>query len=428
MSRYIVVKDGLIRAVSTIEISSNDQVICIPSELDNVTSSMLMSRFQVRDGVISHRQNVKQASRTKIAFIGNWKMRCGISTYAEKLWPHVIANVADWRIFAERNLEKTGPLNIVGDIEVDPNHIVECWSRGESLSELIKQIHEFAPDVVWIQHEYGLWPNARHWLAFLSQLTNTRVIVTLHSVYKHMDKLVSEAAIPEIIVHLAGAKTVLKDIKRVPGIVHVVPHGCDSIGDKKRLWNIYRSEHTFTQFGFGFRYKGWENSIRAVAELKKKYADVFFTALFSESLYNMTEHETYHADLQRLIRELGVEDNVAIIRGFQSDESLNSYLLTNRAVVFPYISHPEHEVFGVSGAARYAISKNVPVITTSVNHFSDIPTIKADTPEAIAAALDTIFSNQKLWTQQVQKQIEYATTNSWESVAKRFLEILETGY
>jgi glycosyltransferase involved in cell wall biosynthesis len=427
MARYIVVKDGRIRAVSSTEITSVDEVIQLPPELDDVATSTLMSGFQARNGVIERGQSLKPAARTKIAFVGNWKMRCGISTYAEKLWPPVAVGVQDWRIFAERNVEKTGPLNIFGGVEVDPLKVVECWSRGEPLGELVKQLRDYAPDVVWIQHEYGLWPNARHWLALMSQLAGMRVIVTLHSVYFHMDKLVSEAAIPEIVVHLEGAKRVLEDVKHVPGAVHLMTHGCDPVGDRSRLWNIYRSEHTFAQFGFGFRYKGWENSIRAVAELKKKHPDVFFTGLFSESSYSTTEHETYHADLMRLTRDLGVEDNVALIRGFQSDESLDSYLRTNRAVVFPYVSHPDHEVFGVSGAARYAMSKNVPIVTTSVNHFSDVPTIKADTPEAIAAALDELFSSRVAWEKQVQKQTEYALNNSWENVAKRFLELLETG-
>lgn len=427
MSRYIVVKNGRIQAVSNTEITSTYQVLCLPSVFEDIAPAMLMSNFKVQNGVLVRQQTLKPISQLKIAFVGNWKMQCGISTYAENLWPHVASSVHDWKIFAERNEEKTGPVNVIGDKEVDSSHIVECWTRGEPLGELVKQLHDYQPDVVWIQHEYGLWPNARYWLSLLSQLANTRVIVTMHSVYYHMDKLVSEAAIPEIIVHLDGAKHVLEEVKCVPGLVHLMPHGCDPIGTRARLWNIYKSEHTFAQFGFGFRYKGWENSIKAVAELKKKYSDVFFTGLFSESAHNTIEHETYHAELLQLVRDLKLEDNVAIIRGFQSDESLDSYLRTNRAVVFPYVSHPDHEVFGVSGAARYAMSKNVPVVTTSVNHFSDIPTIKADTPKAIADALDNLFSNKSVWNAQVEKQTAYAIENSWENVAKRFLQILETG-
>jgi hypothetical protein len=204
MARYLVVKDGRIRAVSSEAISSEEEVIQVPLELSEISTHDLMSNYIIRDGLVSREHVVKLAKDTRIAFVGNWKMRCGISTYAEKLWPHIISQINDWRIFAERNYEKTGPLNVVGNVIVDSSKVIECWSRGDSLVELIKQIKEFAPDVVWIQHEYGLWPNARHWLSLMSQLTGTRVIVTLHSVYRHMDKLVSEAAIPEIIVHLDG--------------------------------------------------------------------------------------------------------------------------------------------------------------------------------------------------------------------------------
>ncbi len=108
-----------------------------------------------------------------------------------------------------------------------------------------------------------------------------------------------------------------------------------------------------------------------------------------------------------------------------SDESLDSFMRTNRAVVFPYVSHPQHEVFGASGAARTAMSKPVPVVTTSVNHFSDVPTLKADTPIAIAEQLDRLFSDIPLWKKQVSVQLTFVEDNSWENVAQRFLEALE---
>lgn len=428
MPRYVVARDGLIRAISNVAISSpEDDVVEVPPELDGVPSNVILETYVLRGGRLRPAKAKKPASEVRLALVGNWKMRCGISTYSEKLWPEVAKHVGDWRIFAERNDSPTGTLNVFGGAEVDPERVIACWKRGEPLQELVLALREWKPDVVWIQHEYGLWPNARHWLSLLSQLSDVRVIVTLHSVYQHMDKLVAEAAVPEIIVHQRGAEAVLRDVKRVPGVVHVVPHGCDSPGETSRLWNIYRSEHTFVQFGFGFRYKGWENSIRAAAVLKRSHPDVFFTGLFSESPYCATEHEAYIQDLKKLITELGVEDNVALIRGYQSDESLSSYLRTNRAVVFPYVSHPKHEVYGASGAARTAMSKGVPVITSSVKHFSDVPTIKTDTVEEIAAALESVFSNRDAWREQVEKQNVYVTENSWENVGAMVAKIIDEG-
>jgi len=426
--RYVVVRDGQVRAISNVEITSDEDVVLeVPSELDGVPSNVILESYVVADGKLTRGRPRKPLSDVRLALVGNWKMRCGISTYSEKLWPKVVKHVGAWRIFAELNDAPTGPLNALGGVEVDPERVVVCWKRGEPLTGLVQALRDWKPDVVWIQHEYGLWPNARYWLSLISQLSDARVIVTLHSVYHHMDKLVAEAAIPEIIVHQQGARDLLRDVKQVPGAVHVVPHGCDGLAEQARLWNIYRSEHTFVQFGFGFRYKGWENSIRAAAILKQKYPDVFFTGLFSESPYCATEHEAYAQDLKKLVAELGVEDNVAIIRGYQSDQSLDSYLRTNRAVVFPYVSHPLHEVYGASGAARTAMSKGAPVVTSNVRHFVDIPTIKTDTAEEIAAELDRIFTDRKAWRDQVEKQNAYVLENSWENVGALVARIIEEG-
>lgn len=416
MGKRAVVRDGQVLAVaSTVDLdASAGSVVELPPELESLPSRAIMDLYRYVDGAFVKRENVgKPASELRVALVSNWRMRCGISAYAEKLWPHVAGKVGDWRVFAERN-----------SLEPDPR-VVECWTRGEPLGALVDELRAWKPDVVWIQHEYGIWPNARHWLSLLSQLSGVRVIVTLHSVYRHLDKLVCEAAIPEIIVHLDGAQRVLEQEKKVPGSVHVVPHGCDQATGEGRLWNIYRSERTFTQFGFGFGYKGWETSIRAAAALKERYPDVFFTGLFSESPFCAAEHNALHTDLVRLVDDLGVRDNVAIIRGYQSEEAIDSYLRTAKAVVFPYVSHPKHEVFGASGAARQAMARPVPVITSSVNHFSDLPTLKADGPDAMAEALSTLFESKAAWRKQVDVQAAYVADNSWEAAAARVIAILE---
>jgi glycosyltransferase involved in cell wall biosynthesis len=82
-------------------------------------------------------------------------------------------------------------------------------------------------------------------------------------------------------------------------------------------------------------------------------------------------------------------------------------------------------VFGVSGAARMAMSKGLPVITSSVNHFSDLPTIKADTPEEIAQALERLFTAPEAKKLQVQRQISYLDDNTWEKVALRHIALFE---
>ena len=428
VSRFIGTRKGSICVVSSSPIVARSpglDVIEVPPEHVQVSPAKLVTDFRVHNGRLRPRCRPGPASKLKLAFVGNWKMQCGIATYSENLLPEVAKHFGDFRLFIERNDNPTGPVNVIGDAAVPSDKVVPCWRRGESLSELVANVKSYDPDIVWIQHEFGIWPNAAYWLSMMSQLADYRVIVTMHSVFHHRDKTIVEACIPEIIVHLDGAKRVLREEKGITSPVHVLPHGCASVAATERLWNFYKSDHTFMQFGFGFRYKGWEMSIRAAAILRERYPDVFFTGLFSESSFNAVDHQVYYDELMHLVDELGLHDNVALIRGYQSDTALDSYMRTNQAIVFPYVSHPAHEVFGVSGAARLAMSKLSPVVTTNVNHFSDVPTLKADTPEEIAAALDQVFSNPLARKAQVDRQLAYIAENTWEKVALRHVEVFE---
>lgn len=424
--RFVGVKNNKICVISNDIINNSDlEIIEVPPELSHIDSVQLITNCRIKNGKIISKLSNKPAKEMKIALVGNWKMRCGIATYSENLWGQVVKHVGDFKLFIESNDIVTGDVTEIGNLHCTPEQVVSCWKRGQPLTQLIKELKDYDPDVIWIQHEFGLWPNAMYWLSMMSQLSDYRVIVTMHSVFHHRDKTIVEAAMPEIVVHLEGAKDVLKNKKQIPGKVHVIPHGCFPCLSRERLWNFYKSNNTFLQFGFGFRYKGWENSIRAVSILKQKYSDVFFTGLFSESPHNKSEHELYFNELIALITELDVQDNVAILRGYQSDESLDSYMRTNQVTVFPYISHPEHEVFGASGAARIAMAKGLPVITSSVNHFSDLPTVKADSPEEIASALENLFTDKKLREQQIKSQLSYVDDNTWENVALQYVKLFE---
>ena len=425
MARFIGVKHNRICVVSdNIFNNSGLEVIELPPDLHHLSPAELMTSCSIRNGQVIYKHRKKPIGQIKLALVGNWKMRCGIATYSENLWPEVAKHVGDFKLFIEKNDIPTGDIYQFGDSFLDESQVVSCWKRGESLKELIKELKEYAPDIIWIQHEFGLWSNASYWLSMMSQLSDYRIVVTMHSIFHHKDKTIVEAAMPEIVSHLEGGRKLLQEEKGLTSKIHVIPHGCYKF-DNERLWNFYKSERTFMQFGFGFRYKGWENSIRATAILKEKYPDVFFTGLFSESPYAKLDHQVYYTELMDLVNELGIQENVALLRGYQSDEVLDSFLRTNRATIFPYVSHPNHEVFGASGAARMAMSKGLPVITSSVNHFSDLPTLKADTPEEMAKALETMFTVSSAREKQLETQLSYLNDNTWEKVGLRYIEIFE---
>jgi glycosyltransferase involved in cell wall biosynthesis len=165
--------------------------------------------------------------------------------------------------------------------------------------------------------------------------------------------------------------------------------------------------------------------LETVAILKKKYHDIFFTGICSESRYAKIEHQIYYNELISLISKLDLNENVSLIRGFQSEKVLDAYLRSNKVAIFPYVSSFQHEVFGASGAARLAMSAGLPVITSSVNHFIDLCSIKADTPEQMASELDKLFSDKLARQLQIDRQNQFIIDNSWAKIAKKYIEIFE---
>ncbi len=427
MPRFVGVKNGSIRIISNAFFVNDDlAVVELPEELNNVPSQELMLRYHLKNNTIQSKKSSKDIKDLKVAFINNWKMKCGISTYSELLVPEIAKKLSDFKLFVEYNDAPTQDINIIGGVTAKDGQVNQCWRRGEPLEELIAAIEAYEPDVILIQHEFGLFPNARYWLSFMSRLSKYRIIVTMHSVFYHQDKTVVEACIPEIVVHGEGAKEVLKFHKEVSAKVYVIPHGCSLNNGTTKLWNCYKSDHTFVTQGFSFRYKRFEDCIRAVAILKEKYSDVFFTGLLAESPFNEVEHQIYYEELVQLSKELNVESNIGLIRGYQSESVIDSFLRTNKVAVFPYGSDPKHLVYGASGACRVAMSKGIPVITSSIPHFQDLPSIKADSPEEIARELDILFSSKGIQKSQIAIQNKHLIDNSWEVVADMYLKVFSS--
>ena len=181
------------------------------------------------------------------------------------------------------------------------------------------------------------------------------------------------------------------------------------------------------QFGFGFEYKGWEVAIKAVDILKDKYPDIFYLVLFSESEFVMDHHEVQHERIRQMIKDRNLEDNVAIIRGFQTDEAINHFLRTARVAVFPYTANPEHVVYGSTGAARIAMGNHTPAVVSNVPLFHDLEGIvpKADNAEELAEEVSKLFDNWSYYQGLREKEAAFVKDNNWEVTAKRYLDIKE---
>lgn len=413
---YIGYRGRTIVFVSQEKCTASDAcVLEAPKNLSSLSPEEIFQSYTVWHGQLVPKTYVRPAKDLKIAFVGVWKIPCGISTYSEFLFPEIIKQVSDYRIFSE-----------YADVQDEDPKVIRCWKRGQPLNGLVHKINDFNPDVVLVQHEYGIFPNAQHWISFITKMGRYKTVVTMHSTYRHKDKVVCIAATPEVILHTDSAKKILTDEMMVPSKVHVIPHGSHPVKSTEKYWNIYQSKKTLVQFGFGFPYKGWEQALETVAKLKERgHKDVFFTGLFSESPFSKPLHDEYYGKLENLVQALGIEENVGFVRGFLHEKVLESYLRTNEVAVFPYIPNGEHTVYACSGAARVAMHCNIPVVVTKVPLFDDLEGVnpRAASVEELANAVEDLWANPLKRQALLKRQQDFLNRTSWKNVAQQHVDI-----
>lgn len=360
----------------------------------------------------------KEVKDLRVACICNWNDACGISTYTRFLMEEIQSKVKDVLIISEENDNPTHP---------DSDKVRRCWKRGESMKKAMSVLKEWQPDFVIVQHEFGIFPKATQFLQMLHSLKEYRYVVTLHSVYEHLDKTICTSAIDNIIVHTDAGREALRRLGHNQN-VFVVPHGCLKFDKVDELWNIFQTPYTLMQFGFGFFYKGVDRAIEAVHHLKTtdpKFKDIFYCYLCSDSGHFNSVFNDYYYYLVDKIETLGLQDNVCIIRKFHSEQTINSYLRCAKIALFPYVTNPNHVVYGASGAVRVAMANKIPVIASEGHMFDDLEGVVPRPGDhlALAKEIDEIFSNDAHKAALLNKINNYVDNNTWDHVADKYLDI-----
>lgn len=360
----------------------------------------------------------KSQSELRIAMVCNWNSQCGISSYSKFLTDAMIPKVKTLKIFSE--VAET-PVDDVG-YDVD-----RCWKRGESLIPMINKVLDWSPDFIIVQHEYGLFPNAFYFMQMCQHFENRPYVIAMHSIYQHLDKLVYSECVKNIIVHTQAGQDMLKQLGNTSK-TFVIPHGCLTFTDTTEIWNICQQPYTIMQFGFGFEYKGVDRAIQAIHHLKTtdpKFKDIMYFYLLSENAFNSNVNYTYYNNLMNKVAELGLEDNISIVKKFQTEQMLNYYLRLAKLAIFPYINNPNNIVFGASGAIRVALANKRPVIASESHLFDDFEGIIPRPKDylELAKVIDEVFSNDDYRNGIVERGYNYILNNSWDVSALKYLEI-----
>jgi glycosyltransferase involved in cell wall biosynthesis len=402
------------------------EAIIVPDHLSQVSDRELIANYYVRGTVLQSRDDIQN-----VVMISDYNINCGIATYTKYLCDELKLLVSNLTILAEDRDDDTVTIE-------DEPYVIRCWKRKDpDFSRLYVEVEKINPDLIIIQHEFGLFHRMDSWNCLLSQLSRWRTAVTFHTVLEHRvpdlkaqldyrTRFMAEGCCREIIVHTPKARETLRD-RGFSGRVHYIPHGCFKPNHMEKLpvtkYDMF-SPFSIFQYGFGGQHKGWEFAIETVEILVEKYPEVIYVGLFNVPIYE--RNDSYFKKLLDLVRKKGLEKNVALHRGFQSEEMLRNFIRSCRVALFPYqVPNRNWCSWGASGAIQMPISMGIPMVLSDFPAFLEyqgrIPIVT--TPQDAATEIDRIFSDEEYAKSLSDAAFAISDERSWDKVAKWYLSI-----
>ena len=289
-------------------------------------------------------------------------IECGIATYTSYLEQAV----------SDRDLETfvISPHGGKGE-RVFPTYRAGSDDFAPAVYQMFTQL---TPDVIHIQHEYGLFGSSRGMevvdLVLRLRLIKVPVAITLHTVYETMteqERLVLKHLLPEcasIIVHERFQReTLTRELgEEVGAKIEVIDHGVREVKpvpNAKALLGLEGSK-VVMMCGYFRPTKGFHKAIDFFWEVADEHPDAL---LVMAGKTRNIEYDDYRRELLEKIEAAPFADRVRILSGQFPQHTFDTIMSAADVVVLPY------DVGAQSGVLSHAIAFRRPVVTSSLKAF-----------------------------------------------------------
>jgi len=359
----------------------------------------------------------------RIALISTFGVKCGIATYTEHLAQKLFEE-HEVTVFAEDCLKNERP-----DFKSDVN-FVRCFNRKTQDNRLLNALESYQPDIVHIQHEYGIFKNLRDTLVKLHTQHKGKTIITLHTV-KTKSKFDLYDCADFFIVHNEHARRYLiEQCGILPDKVKVIPHGTLIIPRispelSRSRFNLPLDHKIILSHAFFERRKNIHKIIKVVAELKNEFPLYYLHIGGLHPHVSAKNGLLYFNECLQLIKKLGVISNVRFINGFVPEDEMK-YLL-NASDIIVTLESSNFPNISASGVMHTVACK--PVIASNVINFAEFPEgtlyrVKIE-ENSLKQAIRNVLLNPKLSYSLSNNLLEYAKKTSWSTVAKEHVKLYE---
>jgi glycosyltransferase involved in cell wall biosynthesis len=295
--------------------------------------------------------------------------------------------------------------------------------------------------VLVVQHEYGIFGGK--WGSTLLTLLrdlNRPIVVTCHTILADADPLRHEifqeivTRADRVVVMTEKAMEILRDTYAVDHRKAVlIPHGIHDVPfiDPNYYKDKFGVEgrRVLLTFGLLHRNKGIEDMIEALPEIVSHHPRVTYLILGATHPNVIAEEgESYRLELQRRVRELGLDDHVLFHPRFVELDELLEYIGATDIFVAPYLNHDQI----TSGALAYAMGSGKAVVATPFWHAEELLAdgrgrlVPFRAPDALARQVISLLDDEIELTTVRKSAYTHCRQMVWDAVAHSYVELLET--
>lgn len=293
------------------------------------------------------------------------------------------------------------------------------------------------PDIIHIQHEYGLYGPQKGVqiieLIVRYRMVGVPVVTTLHTVYPDFqedEKILARLILNQsslVIVHENYQKEILLEIfgPYYDTKICVIPHGVrDSVMDeqgKKKL--ELEGKKVILLCGYFRPTKGFHKIVKIFPQVVEKIPNaVLLIAGKSRGL----EFVDYQREFFEMINQSTVTEQILVLRGQFPQKTFDTILSAADLVCLPY------DKGGQSGILAQSFAHRKPVVTSDLMPFRawldrSHGGLLAKDDEKMAEAIIKILSDDNLREQLEKNIIDYINQDvSWKHVAKLHIEAYQS--
>lgn len=318
-----------------------------------------------------------QSSLKSIALIGSYLPRqCGIATFTADLAAAILANDPniDCSIVAMNDRPEGYEYPPTVRFQIGQDRLDEY-----SLAAGFLNLRD--PDVVCLQHEYGIFGGQRGgFIVELVQDLKIPLITTLHTVLKDPSPQerqilvrLSELSHKLVVMSERGAHF-LRDVYRVPeSKIALIHHGILDVpfleSDPCKSKIVADDKIIILTFGLLSPGKGIEYMVDALPDIVRSHPEVLYFVVGATHPHMGAESgEDYRLSLHLRAKELGVADHIVFHGRFLERDELLEFIRAAEIYVTPYLNEAQI----VSGTLAYALGAGKAVVSTPYWHAQEM--------------------------------------------------------